>query len=72
MDDLTDSAKVQEAAWRVWEAGAEPWLPHVVAAEEAIARASSKKGWSQLSQASFSSEDPLDLDTSESVVSDSY
>lgn len=49
VDDLTDAAKVQEAAWRVWEAGAEPWLPHVVAAEEAIARASSKKGWSQLS-----------------------
>lgn len=75
VDDLTDPAKVQEAAWRVWEAGAEPWLPHVIAAEEAIARASSKKGWSQLSQASFSSEDPLDMDmseTTESVVSDSY
>jgi hypothetical protein len=32
--DLTAPAKVQEAAWRIWEAGAEPWLPEMVAAME--------------------------------------
>lgn len=32
--DLTEKANVQEAAWRIWEAGSEPWLPVVLEAEK--------------------------------------
>ncbi|KAK0636993.1 hypothetical protein B0T17DRAFT_96260 [Bombardia bombarda] len=46
--DLTDAAKVQEAAWRVWEAGSEPWLPQVLEVEAAVAKARTMK-WNRLS-----------------------
>ena len=35
--DLMDRTKLQEAAWRVWEAGSEPWLPVVVEVEKRVA-----------------------------------
>ncbi|KAK3935566.1 hypothetical protein QBC46DRAFT_346477 [Diplogelasinospora grovesii] len=35
VDDLSDPAKVQEAAWRVWRAGGDPWLPDVLEAQKA-------------------------------------
>jgi len=50
--DLVDPSKVQEAAWRVWEAGAEPWLADVLAAERAAEEKERRlrgKGWSRLS-----------------------
>ncbi|KAK3353408.1 hypothetical protein B0T25DRAFT_210032 [Lasiosphaeria hispida] len=63
--DLTDPAKVQEAAWRVWEAGAEPWLADVVEAERRVLEEEEKKkrgvvgrGW----RSSVSSEDSLDVE----------
>ncbi|KAK0643372.1 hypothetical protein B0T16DRAFT_459529 [Cercophora newfieldiana] len=59
--DLADAAKVQEAAWRVWEAGAEPWLGDVLAEEEKQRRLRGK-GWSRLSQSSLSSEESLDIE----------
>ena len=34
--DLMDRGKLQEAAWRVWEAGSEPWLPVVVEVEKRV------------------------------------
>ena len=37
--DLRDPAKCQEAAWRVWEAGGEPWLGDVLAFEAGEAAA---------------------------------
>lgn len=63
--DLTDAGKVQEAAWRVWEAGAQPWLADVLAAEKAEEERRERmkgKGWSRYSQSSMSSEDSLDMD----------
>lgn len=32
--DLRDPNKVQEAAWRLWEAGSAPWLPEVAKADK--------------------------------------
>lgn len=44
VNDLTDKEKVQEAAWRIWEAGSEPWLPVVLEAEKRmIAEEEAKK-----------------------------
>lgn len=34
--DLMDRGKLQEAAWRIWEAGSEPWLPVVVEVEKRV------------------------------------
>jgi len=45
--DMKDPAKVQEAAWRIWEAGGEPWLGDVMRVESE--REKSRKGWSRLS-----------------------
>lgn len=36
--DLTCAEKVQEAAWRLWEAGGGPWLADMVATDEAVAK----------------------------------
>ncbi|KAK0721662.1 hypothetical protein B0T26DRAFT_190330 [Lasiosphaeria miniovina] len=48
--DLSHPSKVQEAAWRVWEAGSAPWLPYVVAAEKAAkARELGSRGFNRLS-----------------------
>ena len=48
--DLADPAKVQEAAWRVWEAGAEPWLADVLRAEaEAEAKLRGRTGRNRFS-----------------------
>ncbi|KAK4213695.1 hypothetical protein QBC37DRAFT_169688 [Rhypophila decipiens] len=67
--DLTDTAKVQEAAWRIWEAGSEPWLPVVLEAEKRMiaeeeARKSIKFGadWKRFSQSSISTRDSLDIE----------
>jgi hypothetical protein len=63
--DLVDPAKVQEAAWRVWEAGAEPWLADVLAAERAEEERQGRlkgKGWGRLSQSSVLSDESLDIE----------
>lgn len=58
--DLRDAAKVQEAAWRIWEAGAEPWLGDVLKLEAERERraAFGRRG-------SLSSEDSLDVEMAE-------
>ncbi|KAK3687562.1 hypothetical protein B0T22DRAFT_131993 [Podospora appendiculata] len=56
--DLTDPVKVREAAWRVWTAGSEPWLPDVVEVEQRAAKGHSRRR--RPSQSSLSSEDSLD------------
>ncbi|KAK3389195.1 hypothetical protein B0H63DRAFT_95604 [Podospora didyma] len=71
--DLTDPAKVQEAAWRVWEAGSEPWLLEVVAAEKQKRAAGVKghaRGWNRMSQSSVSSQDSMDIAMAEMDYSD--
>lgn len=61
--DLRDAAKVQEAAWRIWEAGAEPWLEDVLKLEAERERraAFGRRG-------SLSSEDSLDVEMAEGGV----
>jgi len=54
--DLKDPVKLQEAAYRVWEAGSEPWLPAVLEAE----KLSIKRRNRGSSQSSASSRDSLD------------
>ncbi|KAK3318804.1 hypothetical protein B0H66DRAFT_249969 [Apodospora peruviana] len=69
--DLRDPAKVQEAAWRIWEAGSVPWLPVVVEAEKRAAAAAKNEmpvlgrlaKWNRFSSSpSISSEDSLDIE----------
>lgn len=47
--DLRDPIKVQEAAWRVWEAGSEPWLADVIETEKMMAKARDLRGFSHYS-----------------------
>jgi hypothetical protein len=58
--DLRDAAKVQEAAWRIWEAGAEPWLEDVLALEAEREKKAMRAGFCR--RGSLSSEDSLDVE----------
>ncbi|KAK1755469.1 hypothetical protein QBC47DRAFT_322211 [Echria macrotheca] len=51
--DLSDPAKVEEAAWRIWKAGGEPWEADVLRIE--AERAKNGRALSRLSQSSESS-----------------
>ncbi|KAK5657837.1 hypothetical protein OQA88_2910 [Cercophora sp. LCS_1] len=58
VQDLRDPAKVQEAAWRIWEAGGEPWVEEVERVE-----AKRERGWSsRLSSSSLDSEEEAEVE----------